>query len=264
MYQEDIYRLSPNEWEWFAQDVLFHLGFSVLVGPSEGADDGLDMIVELEDIKYLVSCKHNYKTRKNVGVREEADIRDRVEQHGCTGFIAFYSVGATTGLKKKFIALQNSNINIIEIYLDNVLDIIPTMRGFTLQKYFPRPHEMHTHLVDGAEYKPLICMKEGCGKDILKHDHIPWSMAGFHVDESNTFHLLYGCKPCIADYCNHAYWTEIDQIRYIEQMLGWRSVIDELQRSENNKFSPEFYKIWSFLQEGILQIQVPQGWGRWV
>jgi hypothetical protein len=63
MYQEDIYSLSPNEWEWFAKDVLFHLGFMVYVGPSEGVDDGLDMIVERENIKYLVSCKHNYKTR---------------------------------------------------------------------------------------------------------------------------------------------------------------------------------------------------------
>jgi len=65
MYQEDIYRLSPNEWEWFAQDVLFHLGFMIHEGPSEGADDGLDMIVESGGVKYLVSCKHNHKSRKN-------------------------------------------------------------------------------------------------------------------------------------------------------------------------------------------------------
>ncbi|WP_419204942.1 restriction endonuclease [Bordetella trematum] len=117
MYQEEICRLSPNEWEWFAQDVLFHLGFMIHVGPSEGTDDGLDMIVEREKTKYLVSCKHNHKSRKNVGVREESDIRDRVEQHNCEGFIAFYSVGATTALKKKFISLENAGIGVIEIYL---------------------------------------------------------------------------------------------------------------------------------------------------
>lgn len=263
MYQEYIYSLSPNEWEWFAQDVLFHLGFMVHVGPSEGVDDGLDMIVERGDIKYLVSCKHNHKTRKNVGAREESDIRDRVEQHDCKGFIAFYSVGATTGLKKKLLALKSSNLDIIEIYLDDVLNIVPSMRGFTLQKYFKRPQEMHHHLVQEAQYKPLRCMNEECGKDLISNEQIPWSMAGFHVDDDKKIHFFYGCKKCVADYCNHPYWAEIGQIRYIEQMLVWRSIIDEIQ-DEDHCLSSDFYKHWALLQEAILQIQVPQGWGRWM
>lgn len=262
MYQEEIYRLSPNEWEWFAQDALFHLGFTIRVGPSEGADDGLDMIVEQEDVKYLVSCKHNHKSRKNVGVRDESDIRDRVEQHECNGFIAFYSVGATTALKKKFIALDNAGINIIEIYLDNILDIIPTMMGFVLQKYFERPQEMHHHLVQGSGYKPLKCMKDGCDKDIISKERIPYSLAGFGIDDEDSIHFIYGCKSCLADYCTHPYWAEIGQIRYIEQMLTWRSIVDEV--TSQNKPAPDFYKHWALLQEAILQIQVPQGWGRWI
>lgn len=129
MYREEIYRLSPNEWEWFAQDALFHLGFMVHVGPSEGADDGLDMIVEHGNVKYLVSCKHNHLSRKNVGVRDEQDIRDRVEQHECNGFIAFYSVGATTALKKKFISLSNAGIG----------DVPPDLSSAPVSS--PIPHE---------------------------------------------------------------------------------------------------------------------------
>lgn len=215
MYQEEICKLSPDQWQWFAQDVLFHLGFQLIVGPSEGKDDGLDMIVERDKHKYLVSCKHNYQSRKNVGVREEKDIRDRIEQHSCTGFIAFYSVGATTALKKKLIALKNNGIRLFEIYLDDVLDIIPTMRGLTLQKYFSRPQELHDHLVKETEYKPLICVYKECGKDIIEHKNIPYSLAGFNTDNKNTVHLLYGCKSCISDYCNHECWAEIGQIRYI-------------------------------------------------
>ena len=187
MYQDDIYSLSPNQWEWFAQDVLFHLGFIIHIGPSEEVDDGLDMVVEKNNIKYLVSCKHNHKTKKNVGVRAESDIRDRVEQHDCSGFIAFYSVGATTGLKKKLIALKGSSFDVVEIYLDDILDIIPTMRGFTLHKYFSRPQAMYHHLLQEAEYKPLRCMNDECGKDILTSEQIPWSMAGFHVSEDKEY-----------------------------------------------------------------------------
>lgn len=262
MYQEDIYKLSPNEWEYFAQDVLFHLGFTVLVGPSEGADDGLDMVVEHGDVKYLVSCKHNHKSRKNIGVRDEADIRDRVEQHKCNGFIVFYSVGATTALKRKLISLKDTGISVIEIYLDNVLDIIPTMMGFVLQKYFQRPQELHHHLVENSDYKPLKCMKAGCTIDIISKENISFSLAGFCVDAEEIIHFIFGCKTCVADYCTHPYWAEIGQIRYIEQMLAWRSIVDVV--ISENKPAPDFYKQWALLQEAILQIQVPQGWGRWI
>lgn len=264
MYQEEIYRLSPNEWEWFAQDVLCHLGFSVHVGPSEGVDDGVDMIVRLQDTKYLVSCKHNYKTRRNVGVRSEADIRDRIGQHGCQGFITFYSVGATTGLKNKLLSLKNNNINVIEIYLDNILDIIPTMHGFTLQKYFSRPQDMHYHSVQNAQYKPLICMNENCDKDILQHENIPWSLAGININEHNEVSLIYGCKNCLSHYCNYPYWAEISQIRYIEQMLIWLTIVDDIQSYDKFIINADFYENLNQLQQGILQIQVPQGWGGWI
>ena len=263
MYQEDIYKLTPNDWEWFAQDVLFHLGYTIHLGPSEGVDDGLDMFVAKQgDTKYLVSCKHNFKTRKNVGVRDEADIRDRMEQHDCKGFIAFYSTSATTALKNKLLSLKIKDYEFIEIYLDNILNIIPTMRGFTLQKYFTRPQELHHQLLQETEYKPLTCMKDGCEKDIISQKNIPWSMTSFYI-EGDKIHLIYGCKSCVNDYANHQYWAEISQIRYIEQILKWRSIVDAIQ-TEDTQLSDEFYQDWALLQEAMLQIQIPQGWGRWI
>ena len=64
MYESELRELDEKTWELFAQDVLFHLGFSILVGPSVGADDGLDMIVSHAEAKYFVSCKHNLKSGK--------------------------------------------------------------------------------------------------------------------------------------------------------------------------------------------------------
>ncbi|MDA3136837.1 hypothetical protein HG619_19395 [Pseudomonas syringae] len=129
-------------------------------------------------------------------------------------------------------------------------------------KYFQRPQEMHHHLAEAGGYKPLQCMNDECGKDIISKERIPYSLAGFYIDNENSIHFLYGCKSCVADYCTHPYWAEIGQIRYIEQMLGWRSVVDEV--AVQNKPSADFYKHWALLQEAILQIQVPQGWGRWI
>lgn len=268
MYQDYIYQLTPNEWEWFAQDVLFHLGFYIVTGPSEGTDDGVDLIVEIEREKnkyrYLVSCKHPYKSKKNIGVRQELDIRDRVEQHSCHGFIAFYSVGPTSGLKKKLKALKQKGIDVMEIYLSNVLDIIPTMRGYTLQKYFGAPHQLYHHIVEGTEYQPLICMSDDCDKDILAQENIALSLAGFYVDDANKVYFLYGCKCCVGDYCNHPYWAEINQIRYIEEMQVWNSIVDEIPMSQGHIIDPNFYKDAFALQRAILQIQIPQGWGRWI
>ncbi|EPM6344232.1 TPA: restriction endonuclease [Vibrio parahaemolyticus] len=268
MYQDYIYKLTPNEWEWFAQDVLFHLGFSVEVGPAEGVDDGVDLIATIERdqiaYRYLVSCKHPYKTKKNVGVRQELDIRDRVEQHDCNGFIAFYSVGSTSGLKKKLIALESKGIDIIELYLNEIMDIIPTMRGFILQKYFDAPHELYHHVVESSDYQPLICMNEACNKDLLLKENIPMSMAGFGIDKDKTVHFIYGCKYCVSDYCTHPYWAEISQIRYIEQMQGWNSIVEEVSNTEQLSIASDFYKDAYDLQSAILQIQIPQGWGRWI
>jgi len=260
IYQEYIYSLSSKEWEWFAQDVLSCLGYMIHIGPSEGVDDGLDMVVELDSVKYLVSCKHNYESRKNVGVNKEINIRDRIQQHACNGFIAFYSTSATTGLKRNLSSLKKNGFTVVEIYLDNILDIIPEMPGFILQKYFSRPQELHHHLLQETKYKPLICMAEGCEKDILTKENIPYSMAGFHVDDNDIINLIYGCKCCIGDYANYPYWVEISQIQYIEQMLKWRCILDEIEIN----LSTDFYQHWAYLQEAMLQIQIPQGWGRWI
>ena len=156
------------------------------------------------------------------------------------------------------------------------------MMGFTLQKYFQRPQDILNHTVQSCGYKPLKCMKEGCEKDIISKENIPRSLAGFYIDDEGLTHLIYGCKSCVDEVygckscldevydfdsdisrvCPHYSWAEIEQIRYIEQMLNWRLIVDEV--AIQNKPAADFYKHWALLQEAILQIQVPQGWGRWI
>lgn len=71
MYEDELKKISPNGWELFAQDVLFHLGFEILMAPSEGADAGIDLKVKKGSTIYLVSCKHFIKSGKNVGFDKE-------------------------------------------------------------------------------------------------------------------------------------------------------------------------------------------------
>lgn len=267
MYKNVLKTITPNEWEFFAEDVLFHLGFQIVIGPSEGPDDGMDLLVMRDGIKYLVSCKHAVSSDKNVGISSksslsETDILDRIEQHDCKGFVAFYSTGPTSGLKKRFSALRDRGYEIVELYKTDVLEIIPTMRSFTLQKYFSEVHGLVHHInAHPEEYMPLICMEEGCGKDLLDKNNIQFSMTSLVPNDGNL-HMLYGCKDCINMYPD-IYWAELTQIRHIEQLVGWRGCVEDLL-NDGNKPSEEFYKSWALLQAGITQVLVPPGWGRWL
>lgn len=261
MYESELKRLSENQWENFAQDVLFHLGFMTIMGPSVGADEGLDMIVMHGETRYLVSCKHYLKSSKNVGVSKEVDISDRVRRHQCTGFIAFYSTGPTSALKRKFKDLDQSGIEVIELYKSEIMDIMPTMMGFALQKYFERPQEISHHINESSKYKPLPCMGDGCKRDILERQYMPRSMASL-VKHEDELHLIYGCKRCVNDIPEIG-WAEITQIRYIEQLLGFRNLIDGYIAT-GIKPSNNFYESWALLQEGMAQVLIPPGWGRWL
>lgn len=264
MYEDELRKISPNDWELFAQDVLFHLGFEILIGPSEGLDGGLDLKVKRGSINYLVSCKHFVTSGKNVGVKHEIDIRDRLERHECTGFIPFYSTGITTQLNEKFISLRRCGISVFEIYKDHVLDVIPTMSGFILQKYFSRPHELYQHKYYEAEYKPLMCLEKGCHKDLLEGQNINSSLASLYYHEAKKeIGLVYGCKNCTNKYLGDWEWVELTQIRYLEQLLRWRAIIDK-KFADGYVPDEDFFKNWSLLQEAMSQVLVPPGWGKWL
>lgn len=261
MYNDALNEIDYNQWEWFVQDILYYLGFKILESPSEGVDNGIDIKVELNNIIYLVSCKHH---KKSIGINSEIDIRDRLATNNCQGFIAFYSSSPTSGLKEKFKGLIENNIQVIEFYKDNIFEIIPNMPSFILQKYFKNPQNLKHHINTEATYKKLICMEEDCNKDLLSKENIHLSLASLYYDEKDKMNLVYGCKICINKYLDDTWeWVELTQIRHIEQLISWRYLIDE--KTNNNKpIDNEFYKNWALLQEGMTQVMIPIGWGKWI
>ena len=99
---------EQDAFELFSRDFLKHLGLQIISDPARGADGGVDLIVEEirtgivgeTKIRWLVSCKHFAHSEKgrSVSLKDEINIRDRVDRHNCRGFIGFYSTIASTGL----------------------------------------------------------------------------------------------------------------------------------------------------------------------
>lgn len=286
MYEEALKNLNSSQWEFFAGDLLWHIGYEILEGPSEGADQGKDLIVRKGDNKYLVSCKHYINTNKSIGSSIEQNIADRIFRHECNGFIAFYSTKSTSDLKLEFQQLRDNprlGFDIIEIYQGDVFDIIPTMTGYTLQKYFPDPHNLYHHINHtSAPYLPLFCSNQQCQVDIINKDRIDLSRIQLlRVD--NKLELQFGCKQCLKDYgasiiqisdlrvssvdeCSgnvEIYWWEFSQIRYIEEFTLMNFIIEESLKLNNIIVSDDFFKNWSIIQNRVLQILIPPHWGRW-
>lgn len=111
MYIEELKKLSSKQWEFFAEDILWNIGYEIIERPSEGPDGGVDFVVCRKGIKYIVSCKHFLMCGKSVGVPHEADIAERILENECLGFIAFYSTQATTPLRTRFKKTNGLKVN---------------------------------------------------------------------------------------------------------------------------------------------------------
>lgn len=86
---------GSDTFEQFATELLKLIGYEEVRGPSRGRDGGKDLIVEQvrkgisknTKVRWLASCKHFIHGGKAVGVSDESDISDRVNQHKCAGFL---------------------------------------------------------------------------------------------------------------------------------------------------------------------------------
>jgi hypothetical protein len=101
--------VGADTFEQFAAELLKHIGYEEVRGPSRGPDGGRDLIVEEvrkgisrnTKVRWLVSCKHFVHGGKAIGVSDESDISDRVNQHKCSGFLGVYSTLPSTALEER-------------------------------------------------------------------------------------------------------------------------------------------------------------------
>ncbi len=286
MYIEELKKLTSEQWEFFTEDILWNIGYEIVERPSEGPDGGVDLIVSRGKKKYVVSCKHFLKSNKSVGVPHESDISERILENECVGFIAFYSTQATTPLRTRFNKLKKSKLTsdgfeIIEFYLTDVLDLIPQMPSYMLQKYFSEPYKITEHRYPSVIDYKLKCSRVDCSKEITSKENINLSRVQL-VMTADGLDIQFGCKLCLVDFGDSAvhrvelenlcklegefevYWWEFTQVRFIEELLQMRDLVHTCIEIHKIPLAPGFYKNWSSLQSALYQILVPPHWGTWI
>jgi len=143
-----------DQFELFARDFFLLLGYKIISEPNRGQDGGKDIIIMDErngisgttEIVWLVSCKHNAHSGKSVGTDDEINIHDRVESHGCYGFIGFYSTLPSSGLTAKLENFQRQNKLKFQIFhsgaIENELLKDQNQQRLTLfSRYFPKSYQ---------------------------------------------------------------------------------------------------------------------------
>lgn len=255
-------QINDEDWEKFAVDVLYAAGFEIVTTPSFGADGGKDFVVKLNNITYIVSCKHYIGTQKHVGVTDESDIVDRMIQHKATGFVGFYSTGITAKLQERLEGICNdTDYNYLIFDKEKISLIMQGMDSRILYNYGISKNLYYMN-VSKESYKPLKCMI--CGKDILEDKRIPYSLAGLGEMKDGSVDFIYGCKGCwlgVKFYLG--IFMEIEQALHIEQLLGFDDLLDGLIEEEQITLCSKFYKHKNKFEKRIRQRQYPQNYGTW-
>lgn len=225
-----------DSFELFARDFLSFMGYRIVQDPDRGADGKKDMIVDEVikgitseyTIRWLVSCKHYAHSGRAVKDSDEINIRERMEQHGCDGFMGVYSTLAATSLSGLLKGIKNSIIFDYEKIESFLLDNLEGHR--IAYRFFPKSFRQYqienpspAKIFD--EEAELCC--DYCGKNLLlESEHGNYvllkelsSQDGKYSKEYKDIYIA-----CKGD-CDHAL-----EKKYREKGLyfnGWES-IDEL------------------------------------
>ncbi len=259
VYDQFFQGITPEQWEFFGEDFLSSIGFTILARPARGQDGGADFIVEHKAVKYLVSGKHFIHSNKSVGVRDEVSIVDRMDEHDTSGFIGFYSTTVSSSLQNRFEALKKKKRPCL--YYDNsmICDRLPFISSSILQKYGLPNHIRYCLNVAEADYSPLPCM--ACKSDILEDCRIPLAMALVCISKNGELEYIYGCKECVNQ-INDLCWVEVSQALHLEQLNGWIGTVNDLFKTYSP--SANFYKHRSQFEGAIQQRMFPSNWGKWL
>lgn len=140
-----------------------------------GADGRVDIIVNIDDKRWLVSCKHYLNA--SVTASHEEDPRGRLDTHGCTKFVGFYT-GSPNNSLNKFLEGIRTNYPSFDFEIFNNQDIelklfsFANVRGWLLAaRWFPASYaKVFSQLVH-----PLSSFSE---KDIFVHSEAGKLWAG--------------------------------------------------------------------------------------
>ncbi|HBP4655574.1 hypothetical protein AO961_31510 [Pseudomonas aeruginosa] len=157
-------QLTPHQWEYFADYYFRSIGYTILVAPSVGQDGGKDLLVQLGEVKSLVSCKHY--SRQPVYESDEKSILDRLSQHGAQQFIGFYSTYGGASLRN---ALDKDGVDYLLLEGKAIFKNLSNIPFPVHQALFRRLQTVKEKTF-GQPYQPLLC-KCGCLADLLEPEN---------------------------------------------------------------------------------------------
>lgn len=258
VYDGFLREISPENWEFFAVDFLFSIGFTIRTSPSRGPDGGKDFLVENSGLIYLVSCKHYINSGKSVGVSDEQSITDRLKQHGAQGFIGFYSTTISSSLQGRLESFATNGNPYLIFDQSSICNYLPRINSLILQKYGLPNGIRFVMNVDKNHYAPLPCMR--CSVDILDDTMINRSLALITV-KNNELKYIYGCKKCFGSSKDRG-WIEVSQSLHQEQLNGWIRYVNNYLKTTNP--ASDFYQRRSEYESAIQQKMYPSNWGQWL
>ncbi|QOT76562.1 hypothetical protein [Cupriavidus basilensis] len=118
------------------------IGGRITKGPTRGADGGIDLRLEVQEVgetvRKLISCKHFAHSKESVGIGDELDILDRLASFGCTVFVGFYSTIASAGLEQKLERLRTEKGIKFEFFNNEDIEslLLGSLPGFRVAKRF--------------------------------------------------------------------------------------------------------------------------------
>ena len=241
--------ISPNDWEFFAQDFLAEIyGFTPMCGPSVGPDLGKDLIVFRNGKTYIVTCKHSVNENKSIGISDDFDFSDRIESHGTDGIICFYFANISSSLQKKIDQLRVHGREIIVFDKNEIVSNFINMSYFTLTKYGYK-FNFSIYPNTDNEVEPLLCMR--CNNKNIIHSTNITSSGGFLYIENGTLHFIYGCKQCYDAFIKSIKtmdilpFIEMWQAFFATNTIIFRQLADEYVSDYGLTFSPDFEANWS-------------------
>lgn len=158
---------QQDTFEQFAREFLVMLGYTLEQSPGRGPDGAKDLIVSeirrgvsKKETKFywLVSCKHKAHSKKSVNADDENDLKGRVDQHKCNGFMAFYSVIPSSPLNNKLQGLVNHGIE-VEVFdnrrIESELLVNTPQRQKIIIQYFTNSFKKHKEILTENVTKPI-------------------------------------------------------------------------------------------------------------
>ncbi len=244
-------QLDSTQWEHFAGYYLSSIGYTILEKPSVGPDQGRDLMVELDGIKCLVSCKHYSRSQRAVQANHEPSVPDRMMQHDAEKFIGFYSTSGSDSLYKY---LSDNNVNHLILDGDTIFDNLTNVSFSVHQSLFREVRSIKKKIF-GQEYRPLLC-KCGCGEDLLSDKNS--NLSSVYLDH-NEFSVDIIWLLDDHNYCGRGKVSVEARLDECFSLIGLNKFIDlvDITLNAEQKVSTKFDEEYSYFLENVHQVIFP-------